>query len=156
MTGDHVSRLLERFRESRRAFQGRLDRIPPEARTRAPAPGEWSARETAIHVAAWLEEANDRIPRLVAGAPEVAYDSDAFNAAAIARAEGWSYEQALAAFRRAADRFEAIVSESSAAELADEPPAMRWIESMAGQVMEEHAGDLERLIALTSDRSSDR
>lgn len=156
MTGDDVSLLLERFRESRRAFRERLDRIPPDAHTRAAAPGEWSARELVIHVAAWLDEANDRIPRLMAGAPDMTFHSDAFNAAAIERAAGWSYEQALGAFRRAADRFEVIIAESNPEELAGEPSVMRWIESMASELMDEHAGDLERLIALSAGRSSDR
>lgn len=156
MTGDDVALLLDEFRENRRSFQQRLDRIAPECRSLPPASNAWSARDLVIHVAAWLEEANDRIPRLMAGAPEVDYDSDAFNAAAVARAEGWTHEQAVGAFRRGADRFEMIIAESNPAELAEEPSVMRWIESMARELMDEHARDLDQLAILYPHRSLDQ
>jgi hypothetical protein len=152
MTSDDIPLLLEQFRSSRRALLERLDRIPPEDRLHAPSPGAWSAREILILVAAWLDEANDRIPRLMAGAPEVEHDRDAFDAAALARTEEWSYEQALGAFRRAADRYDMMIAESSADELASEPPVMRWIECVARTLMEEHAADLDRMIAHSGSR----
>jgi hypothetical protein len=156
MTRDDVQLLLEQFRSSRREFVGRLDRIAPHGRPAATLPGAWSAREIVVCVAAWLDEANDRIPRLIAGAPEVEYDRDAFKDAALVRAEGWSYEQALGNFRRAADRFDMMIAESNADELASEPPVMRWIEFVAGTLMEKHAAELDRLSATFDVGSTDR
>lgn len=155
MTHDEVQLLLEQFRSSRRAFVGRLDRIAPRARLVA-VPGAWSAREIVISAGAWLDEANDRIPRLLAGAPEVTYDRDAFYEAALTRAEGWSYEQAIGAFRRAADRYDMMIAESNPDELASEPPLMRWIACMAGPLLEQHTADLDRLIAAIDAGSTDR
>jgi hypothetical protein len=156
MTRDDVQLLLERFRSSRRAFVGRLDRIAPQSRPGAEWPEAWSAREIVVSVAVWLDVANDRIPRLMAGAPEVEYDRGAFKEAALARAEGWSYEQVLGAFRRAADRFDMMIAESNADELASEPPVMRWIECVAGTLMEQHAAELDRLSATFDVDSTDR
>ena len=151
MTPSDVPALLDEFRASRREFLARLRSIPPERRDVPPAPGAWSARDLVAHAAAWLEEADDRIPRLLAGAPSVSYDRDAFNAAAIARAAGWTCEQALTLFRRAADRFEAIVSDSDAEELADIEDVMAWLRNVAHTLMNEHFDQLDRLATPASD-----
>ncbi|MGD9892207.1 MAG: DinB family protein [Dehalococcoidia bacterium] len=156
MTDNDVARLLEQFRASRSAFVGRLDQIPLEDRGHAPAPGTWSAREIVIAVAAWLDEANDRIPRLLAGAPEVEYNRAAFNEAALDRAGEWSYEQARGALRRAADRYDMMIAESTAAEIAAEPPVMRWIACLAETLMEQHAAALDQLIATFDTGSTER
>ena len=145
MSSRQVTHLLDAFRAGRREFTRRYAAIRPEHRMTATAPDAWSARDLIAHAAAWIGEANDRIPRLLAGAPSVEYDVDAFNAAAVARAAAWTPDQALAAFRRAADRFEAIVAETDAAEIADSEDAMAWLESIALRVMDEHFADLDRL-----------
>jgi hypothetical protein len=92
-----------------------------------------------------LDEANDRIPRLLAGAPSVGYDVDAFNAAAVERAAGWTPQQAFGAFRRAADRYEAIVGESDPADLAENDDVMRWLRSVATTLIDEHFDEIERI-----------
>jgi len=146
MTTDDVGHLLDQFRVSRREFTRRLMEVPAALRGQPPELGAWSARDLLVHVAAWIDEANDRIPRLLAGAPSVGYDVDAFNAAAVARAAGWSWEQALGGFRRAADRFEAIVAESDPVDILASGDAMDWLRSIASAVMNEHFGDIDRIL----------
>ncbi len=153
---DDVPTLLERFRANRRDLTARLDQIAPERRTSAPSPNAHSAHATVVLVAAWLDEANDRIPRLMAGAPETEYDRTAFETAALARAESWTYDQAYGAFRRAADRFDVMIAESSAAELASEPPVICWLVFVAGDLTEQHTGDLDRVLATDTPHPSDQ
>lgn len=145
MDANGVREALERFRANRREFTRLVGLIPSERRLAPAASGEWSARDVVAHVAAWIDEANDRIPRLLAGAPPAVYDVDAFNAAAVARATGWTPDQAMGAFRRAADRFEAIIGESDAEEIAGCPDAVAWLRGLADRVMTEHFADLTRL-----------
>ena len=140
-----VGQLLAEFRANRREFVRRLLPLPPDARTE-PLTGGWSARNLIAHIAAWLDEANDRVPRLMAGAPSRTYDVNAFNAAAVERASGWTAEQALGAFRRVADRFEAIIGESDAADIADSEDALAWLRSIAHTLLSEHFADIEALV----------
>lgn len=144
---DEVGQRLAEFRANRREFVRRLLPIPPERRTVPPAPGEWSAREYIAHAAAWIERGNDRIPRLMAGAPsEAPIDQDAFNAAAVERAQDWTAEQALAALNRAADRYEAIVGESDPVDLADSEDVMGWLKNLPNHFAN-HYEDIDRLVA---------
>jgi hypothetical protein len=147
---DEVAALLDQFRTTRREFESRLRAVPIEQHTRVP-PGEvWSVRDLAAHIAAWLAEANDRIPRLLAGAASVQYDVDAFNQASVARAATWTAEQAYGAFRREADRFDVFVAESDPADVADCEDAVQWLRHVAGTLMNEHVADLDRLSVLLS------
>jgi hypothetical protein len=139
-----VAILLDEFRRARREFIKRACTVPTE-RWLTALPGAWSTRDVVVHAAAWIDEANDGIPRLMAGAPPRDYDVDAFNAQAIARAAEWTPEQALGAFRRAADRFEAIVGESDASDIADCDDAMQWLRSIARTALSEHFDELSRL-----------
>jgi hypothetical protein len=152
-----VGRLLAQFRETRREFERRLRDISFERQTRVP-PGEaWSVRDLTAHAAAWLAEANDRIPRLLAGAPSVRYDVDDFNAAAVARASTWTAEQAYGAFRREADRFDVIVGESDPVDIVECYDAMAWLCGVAGSLMNERFADLDRLAtALSAEAAVDR
>ena len=147
MTADDIGHLLEQFRISRREFTRRLMETPAALRGQPPEPGAWSTRDLLAHVAAWIDEANDRIPRLIAGASSTGYDVDAFNAAAVARAANWSWEQALGAFRRAADRFEAIIAETEPDDILASEDALEWLRSIASVVMTEHLGVIDRLVA---------
>ena len=148
MDPEQVIQLLDEFRASRREFVRRLLPLPPDRRTTPPAPGEWSARDLIAHVAAWIERANDHIPRLLLGwTPGEQIDVDTFNAEAVASASGWTAEQALAAFRRAADRFEAIVGETDPCDIADSDEAVALLASIASELMNEHFDDIDRLVA---------
>lgn len=138
---DDIAALLDEYRAARRAFQTAAQSVPHQVRL-VPLDGGRSARDIVALVAAWLEEANDRIPRLLAGAPRVTYDVDAVNAAAVARASGWTYEQTLGAFRRTSDHFETIVAETDAADLLGSDDAMCWLRHAARALMTEHLGDL--------------
>ncbi len=150
MTDSEVTNLLEQFRASRHELMRRLSAVPVELRAMPPAPGSWSACDLLTHIAAWIDEANDRIPRLMAGATSTPYAVDAFNAAAVARAVEWTPDQTLGAFRRAADRFETIVAETDPADLLDSDDVMLWLRSIAGTVMNEHFADFDRLsVSLT-------
>lgn len=144
MSAEEVGRRLEEFRANRHEFVRRLLPIPPERRTVPTAPGEWSAREYIAHATAWVERGNDRIPRLMAGAPpEAPIDQDAFNARAVVRVGEWTAEQALAALNRAADRYEAIVGESDPEDLADSEDVMGWLRNLPTHFAG-HYVDLER------------
>jgi hypothetical protein len=138
---------LAEFRTARRAFEA-LVRTIPEERMAAPlAPGGWSPCEIVIHTAAWLAEACERIPAIQAGSPSRAYDGEAFQAAARAAAAGWTPAQAFAAFRRAADRYEAIASDLDDDVLEEEPDVRAWVIAAARVMITEHVGELRRVSA---------
>ena len=141
-----VSSQLAEFRSARREFTEQARAVPSE-RWSIALPGEWNTRDIVVHAAAWIDEANDRIPRLMAGAPPRDYDVDAFNAQAVTRAAEWSPEQALGALRRAADRFEAIIGESDASDIAGCDGAMQWLRNIARTALTAHFDDLNRLAA---------
>jgi len=143
MTSNEVPSLLQAFRDNRAEFQRLV--TAASTRTATASTGAWGVREIVIHMAAWLDEATDRIPRIMAGAPSVGYAIDDFNAEALAHAQHWNLDQALGAFRRAADRFDVMIAESVAEELADEPDVRRWLATLAGTSMNDHFADLARL-----------
>ncbi|HYU76121.1 MAG TPA: DinB family protein [Ktedonobacteraceae bacterium] len=55
--------------------------------------GEWGPREVLAHIAGWGVEATERLPRVLAGAPALVYDDNAFNAAIITMLGDQSYVQ---------------------------------------------------------------
>jgi len=144
-----IGALLDRFRADRSRLEGLLAAIPPSRQLDAPH-GERSARNLVAQLAAWLNEANDRIPRLLAGAPSVEYDVAAFDAAAAERVADWTPRQALGAFRRAADRFDVMIAESDPGELIESDEVVAWLRAAAGCLMDAHIAGLERLVARRS------
>lgn len=139
-----VETLVEEFRGARRLFEARLralplDQLPPAVSAR------WSAREIVIHIAAWLAEGCERIPMLMAGIPPVAYDIDAFNAAAITAAERWEIRRALGVYQRAADRFETIAAELTDDMLDEEPDVRAWLELAARRLITEHLAEFAEI-----------
>jgi hypothetical protein len=147
MTGENVTALVQDFSVRRRTFEQSLAALPDQAWHGDRDPDAWSALDLVAHVAAWLDEANDRLPRALIGGPAARYDVDAFNAGAVerARAAGWTRARALGAFRRAADRFETIIADLDPAEVADSDQAMRWLHATRDHFAE-HAADLDRLV----------
>jgi hypothetical protein len=135
MSESTVADLLDRFRGQRRAFEQKLHRLPKDAWSARPPDGGRSPRDMLIVMRAWIDEANEWIPRLMAGAVEPARDPQTFNTEAFARTRDWTVDQAAGAFRRAADRFDTMIAESNARELAEEPAVMRWIELIANDLM---------------------
>ncbi len=135
--------LLTEFGAVRREFEARLRALAPDRLALPPRAGEWGPREIVVHVAAWLFEAGERIPAIMAGSAPKRYDVDAFNAAAIRAAAGWSVEQALGAYMRAADRFAAIAADLSDDDLDEEPDVRAWLEPAARRLISEHLRDLE-------------
>lgn len=123
--------LLATFRRSRRDLLDMVRSFDDAQKTAPEPPGGWPARNALILIAAWLHEASERIPALMAGAPARAYEIDAFNAAALTAAADWTPEQATGAFKRAADRFEALASELTDDILDEEPDVRAWLESAA-------------------------
>ena len=139
---------LAEFRAQRREFEARL-RALDERRWTAPLePGGWSAREVVIHIAAWLAEACERIPALLAGAAPRDYDVDSFNATAVRAAEGRTAAQVLGAYKRAADRFETIAADLRDGTLDEEPDARAWLHSAARAMIREHIPDIDRAMSL--------
>jgi hypothetical protein len=55
--------------------------------------GSWGPREILAHIAGWAVEATERLPKIIAGAPALVYDDDAFNAAIITILGDQSYTQ---------------------------------------------------------------
>ena len=149
-----VAELRAEFRSVRRTFEAALRRLgadgmttPIGARDGGPVAGAWVPREVVIHIAAWLREAGERIPALMAGVPSREYDADAFNTAAVAAARDWSPALALAAYTRAADRFEAIAADLTDDDLDEEPDVRAWLESAARVLITEHLHEVGRRAA---------
>ena len=145
-----IGALLDRFRAGRRRFEGLLATIPLPRQIDTPPERGGGARDLVARFAGWLDDANDRIPRLLAGAPCVEYDVAAFEAAAAQRAAEWTLQQVLGAFRRAADRFDVMIAESDPGELAESPEVVAWLSAVAGRLMDAHMDGLERLAARSS------
>ena len=136
-----VQTLLAEFRAARRELESRLRGLDTNRMTAPLTPGGWGTREVVIHIAAWLNEAAERSPALLAGSPPRTYDPDAFNAAALRAVAAWSPVQALGAFKRAADRFETIAAELTDETLNEEPDVRAWLESAARVLITEHLDD---------------
>jgi hypothetical protein len=90
-----------------------------------------AARDAVVVMAAWLDEVNERIPSLLAGAPPVDYDRNAFADAALERGRQLDIAGALHRFRRAADRYETMAAELSPEEIAHEPDVRLLVELAA-------------------------
>src|SRR5262245_57218149 len=68
-------------------------------------------RDAFAVLAAWLAEANDCIPRLLAGAPPVENDTGAFAVRAMEEARSRDPVEVAGRFRRSADRYETMLAE---------------------------------------------
>ena len=141
-----VHELLAEFRAARRRLESRLRGPDAESMSAPLSAGGGSARELVIHVAAWLNEAAERIPALLAGSPPREYGADAFNAAALRAAADWSPAQALGVYKRAADRFETIAAELTDDSLTEEPDVRAWLECAARVMITKHLDDLTRAL----------
>ena len=65
---------------------------------------QWGPREVMAHIAGWEANALVRVPKIVAGAPHVKYDHDAFNTAVIMAIGDQSFETVRDMVRQAYQR----------------------------------------------------
>lgn len=104
----------------------------------------WEPREVLAHIAAWEAEALLRIPLLATGTPDKAYNTDAFNAAAIESIGNQSFEQVETAFRQTHQRLiDLLVAQAEHAFVA-RGYVQKWTTALIHHSLE-HAQELEAL-----------
>ncbi len=103
--------------------------------------GDWGVREVLGHVAAWTDEATMRIPLLLAGAPSLDYDADAFNAAAITSFDNLSLGEVRDDLDRSQARLVTLLDTLDESAFSPGGAAHEWITAQTVH-MQHHARDL--------------
>jgi len=104
--------------------------------------GDWSAKQTVAHMAAWDWEGERYFRALHAGsAAGQGPDIEAFNAAAVEERRDQSWDETLDELRRANMTFAASLANVSTADRAADPGYMSWLRAVAGHY-EEHAAQI--------------
>ncbi len=104
--------------------------------------GSWGVREVLWHVGAWIDEAARRIPLLLAGAPALDYDDDAFNAEAIASLRDRGPGEVRDALDRSQARLVTLLDTLDEAALAPGCAAHGWVTAQTAHTLQ-HARDLD-------------
>ncbi len=104
--------------------------------------GDWSAKQTVAHMAAWDWEGERYFRALHAGsAGEEHDDIEAFNAAAVEERRDQSWDETLDELRRANMTFAASLANVSTTDRAAESEYTSWLRAVAGHY-EEHAAQI--------------
>ena len=138
-----VQSLVQTFLHQRSVALASTRALLAEADTAAPTKAT-AAAEALTVAAAWLREASERIPALMAGAPARTYDCPGFTAAAIAADSGRPLDQALGGFLRAADRFAAIAADLKDEALEEEPDVHAWLVAIVDTLIPRCLAQLEQ------------
>ncbi len=104
--------------------------------------GDWGVRKVLGHVGAWMDEAAGRIPLLLAGAPSLDYDADAFNAAAITSLDNLSLGEVRDDLDRPQERLVTLLDTLDESAFSPGGAAHEWITAQTVH-MQHHARDLD-------------
>lgn len=131
----------ERLASACADFVAAASALDPAARERAGACGTWSAKDVVSHSTGWEREAVARLAaiRREPDTPDLTYDVDAFNAAAVASRRGLSWEAALAELREAHADLVALLAMVTPDEAARDRRFPEWVESRAADFAEHTA-----------------
>ena len=102
----------------------------------AEAAGGWGVRAVLAHVAAWESEATARLPLVQAGAPSIAYDEDAFNAAAVEAIGGEGLARVRERLEDAHARLMTLLDRLDGSAFVPGAPAHEWVTSLTAHSME--------------------
>lgn len=104
--------------------------------------GDWSAKQTVAHMAAWDWEGERYFRELHAGGAGGQHDDiEAFNAAAVAERRDQSWDETLDELRRANMTFAASLANVSTTDRATDPGYTSWLRAVAGHY-EEHGAQI--------------
>jgi len=104
--------------------------------------GSWGVRDVLGHVAAWTDEASRRIPLLLAGAPSLDYDADAFNEAAVKSLGGRGLGEVRDGLDRSQARLVTLLDTLDEAAFAPGGAAYEWTTAQTAHMLQ-HARDLD-------------
>ena len=96
----------------------------------------WGPREILAHIAAWEAEALQRIPLLAAGAPGKTYDTDEFNAAAIAALGKQTFQQVEHTLRQTHQRLVHFLDTLEENAFTPEGCAYEWVAALTSHSRE--------------------
>lgn len=103
--------------------------------------GSWGVREVLGHVGAWMDEAARRIPLLLAGAPSLDYDADAFNAEAITSLGDRGLGEVRDELDRSQARLVTLLDTLDESAFAPGSAAHEWVTAQTAH-MQHHAHEL--------------
>lgn len=106
---------------------------------------QWGPREVLAHIVGWSTEATERIPRIIAGAPPLKYDDEAFNVAIITVLGEQPFDVVLEMFRRSHQRYMQMLQAQDAAVFVPGHPVYQRIQAVI-EHHDEHARGLDALI----------
>ncbi len=103
---------------------------------------DWGVRDVLGHIIAWTDEASRRIPLLLAGAPSLDYDADAFNAEAITSVDDLSLGEVRDDLDRSQARLVTLLDTLDKSAFSPGGAAHEWITAQTAH-MQHHARDLD-------------
>ncbi len=106
--------------------------------------GEWGPREVLAHIAGWGVEATERLPRIIAGAPVLVYDDDAFNAAIITLSGDQSYIQVRNTLQQTHQRFVQMLRAQDDSVFVPGNPVYERVKAVIQHHLQ-HAEELDKL-----------
>jgi len=105
---------------------------------------QWGPREVLAHIVGWSAEATERLPRIIAGAPPLTYDDEAFNTAILTVLGDQPFEAVLAMFRQTYQRYVQMLSAQDSAVFVPGHPVYQRIQAVI-EHHDEHAQGLETI-----------
>lgn len=103
--------------------------------------GGWGLREVLAHITAWEDEARRRIPALLAGEPNLAYDDDAFNAAVVTAIGDQPLSQVYHDLKTTHEQLVALLNQLDDLAFVEGSTVYEWVTSLTRHDYE-HAGEL--------------
>ncbi len=142
--------LLENMRVERMRLMEAIGEVRVELADMPCSPGDWSMKDLIAHMAAWEEEALQRLLLIKDGrGREIRYiqdeELDRWNAQAVAVRQSLSWEQVLIEFSAVRERLLETIEDISEEQLADEVgevPVAHWLANSTYSHDEEHLPDI--------------
>lgn len=106
---------------------------------------QWGPREILAHIVGWSAEATERLPRIIAGAPPLTYDDEAFNTAVLTVLGDQPFEAVITLFRQTHRRYVQMLSAQDGAVFVPDHPVYRRIQAVI-EHHDAHAQGLEALV----------
>ena len=135
--------LTAELTQAHNAFLMAAFALPPNLRTQSGVCGTWSPQQVAAHAAAWNDEVVTRFDAFhEKSAPDKQYDTDAFNAAAVAERDALDWNQQIEQLNQS---YQVLLTASSKLSLSDFARDARYEEWLRGRIADyqEHTAQLE-------------
>ena len=142
-----IEAIIEENARARAELMQAIDALSSQRRVEPGALGEWSLKDVMVHIAAWQEAPATVVRILMAGEElDAGFDTEAFNAEAVAEHAGDTWEEVVAWLRRARGSYEAAAREAverlSAEQTAPGGIVDRVLRSNGAEHDREHAAQI--------------